>query len=128
VGENIADAFEPRAAAHRALQPSVPELVVNPTLILVTEHLIGLGDLLELGLSRSVPRVSVGVMLERLPAIRLAQLVACYLARDAQDFVVVTLGGHRGSQEPVSRRVRAKGPRRANIVGQLKLRPYRVNA
>ena len=78
-------------ADRRSVEPGVPELVVDATLLLVREDLIGLVDLFELGLAGGIPRVSVGVVFQRFPPVRLAKLVSRYLARDAQDFVIFAL-------------------------------------
>ena len=52
------------------------ELVVDPALLVVGEDLVGLVDLLELGLGGGVALVAVGVVLERLAPVGLAKLVA----------------------------------------------------
>ena len=88
--KDVADALAP-GRAHRSVQPGVPELVVDATLLVVRQDLVGLVDLFELGLGRGVPRVSVGVVLQRFAPVRLAKLVSRCLARDAQDFVVFAL-------------------------------------
>ena len=73
---------------------SAPEAVVLLALLLVGEHGVGLGDLLELVLRFLVPLVLVGVELLREIAIRLLDLGLGRGLLHAEDLVVVLLG-HR---------------------------------
>ena len=80
--------------AAAALEPGVPELIVDPPLLVVGEDLVGLVAGLELRLGRVVARVAVGVMLQRFALVRLANVVGARSALDAQDFVVIALFRH----------------------------------
>src|SRR5207302_4743157 len=60
----------------------------------VAQHLVGLGRLLELGLGLGVADVPVGVILHGQLAVGPLDLLVVGLPRDAEDLVIIPLGGH----------------------------------
>src|SRR4029077_13752262 len=60
-------------------------------------------------LGLGVSLVAIRVVLERLAPVRLANLVGGRLTLDAQDFVVVALGGHRRERVSAQPRTSARG-------------------
>src|SRR5699024_9556829 len=89
-----AEAAEPAAGAAGAevgIHPGVAELVVAGALLLVGEHLIGLVDLLELGLGILVAGVQVGVVLLGLLPVGLLDLIVAGPLGHAQDLIIIAL-------------------------------------
>src|SRR5207245_1856926 len=75
----------------------VAEAIVEGALVRVGEHLVGLGELLELLLGLLVPRVLVRMVLDGELAERALQLLRGAAPLDSEHFVVVTfVGVHRG--------------------------------
>mmetsp|Transcript_15685 Transcript_15685/g.59658 ORF Transcript_15685/g.59658 Transcript_15685/m.59658 type:complete len:252 (-) Transcript_15685:102-857(-) len=102
--EGVLSAVELEASAATAasatcllvLQAFLSDLVVNPALLGVTKHLIGLGNLGKLLLSPLlVVRILVRVVLERQFPVRLLQGRLVSIALDAQELVVVFAGQRR---------------------------------
>jgi hypothetical protein len=90
-----AKAFRP--AAHVRVDARVAVLVVGGALLRVGQHLVGLFGLLELdlGLHGHAALVAVGVVLHRQLAISLLDFLIAGVLGNAQDFVIVALGGHQ---------------------------------
>ena len=90
VAEDVVKATEARepAVAH----PLVAESVVGPPLVAVRQDLVGLGGLLEAILRLGVVRVAIGVVLDGELSVRALDLRGVRVPRDAEDFVVVSLG------------------------------------
>src|SRR5581483_5061138 len=93
VGQVEGDAAAVATARHAeaAGAEQRPCLVVLPALGLVGQHVVGLGDLLELLLGRGVALVRVRVMLARELAIGLFDLGLARVLRDTEGLVVVLL-------------------------------------
>src|SRR5262249_38283823 len=92
VAEGLEDVLETRAlvvALRLAPQPFVSELIVERTLLLIRQDVVGFRDRLELRLGVLVVRVPVGMVLERELPVRRADVVRRGLSIDAQQFVVV---------------------------------------
>jgi hypothetical protein len=81
----------------------VPEAVVELAPLGVREHLVRLDDLAEalLGVGRLG---DVGVQLAREPAKRALDVVAARVARDAEELVIVALGGQLSSYTSSTKR------------------------
>ena len=84
-----ASGAEAACAAH-ALHTVGPELVVARALLLVAQHAVCLGSLLELLLGGLVARVAVGVVLDGQRLVRLLYFVFRGVLVNAQHFVVIT--------------------------------------
>ena len=82
-------------AARRTTDPLLAVAVVAGPRIGVAEHLIGLGDLLELLLGRGIAGVRIRVQLASALAVRLLQLLRGRITRDAEQLVVVSHSHHR---------------------------------
>ena len=96
--EDVADvaALEAAEAAAR-VEGLVPEAVVFRPVLGAAQHLVGLGDVLELLLRGGVPGVDVRVVLARQPPVRLLDLLVGGAALDVERLVVVLLGHGTGS-------------------------------
>ena len=103
-----------------ALKTGLPVSVVDCPLVLVREHVVGLADLLELGLGLLLlVLVLIGVPLDRHFPVRLLQLVVVGVLVDAEDGVVVFLGrGHRGLEIGGSERRFSRDRRAAWVVSR----------
>ena len=77
-----------------ASQPRVAVTVVHLPPVVVREHLVRLGEFLELGLGLWIVRVAIRVVLHREAAVRAFDLVRVGGSLDAEGFVVVARGGH----------------------------------
>ena len=88
VGSNPAPCARP---AHAGMA----EPIVEAALLRVGEHGVGFGRLLERLLGLVIPRVAVGMVLQRKLAVRALDLLIRGLALDPEDLVVVTLA-HTG--------------------------------
>jgi hypothetical protein len=91
VSEDVGGAVEATAAR---LERRVAELIVSPAFVVVREDLIGLVDLFELGLGGRIPRVPIGMVLQRLALVRLANFVGRRGPFDTQDLVVIAFFRH----------------------------------
>jgi len=93
-GLGAAEGFPGVAASARlsAADAGVAELVVIGALGGVGEDVVGFLDFLELFLGGFVVLVDVGVVLTDELAVRLAEFVGAGVARDAEDFVIVSFG------------------------------------
>src|SRR3984957_8857915 len=67
----------------------MPITVIGSALVRIAQHLIGLAGTLELLLGCMVPRGAIGMILERLLAIRALQLLLAHFAGHTENFVVV---------------------------------------
>ena len=83
-------AAESASPAVGGIHPRVTELVIPGALLRIGEDLIGLVDLFELGLSRGVAGVQVGVELLGLLSVSLFQLLLAGPLADPQDFIVIS--------------------------------------
>ena len=83
------------AAATTAFKGGVTVAVVGGAFLRILEHLVGVGDFLELLLGGRVSRIFVRVILHRLFAIGLLEFVGARFARDAKQIVVVFFRRHR---------------------------------
>ena len=70
--------------------------IVGGAFLFVHQDVVGFAELLELLFRVRVVGIFVGVKLDRELAIRALDLVARRIAFDAQDFIVIALGGHWG--------------------------------
>src|SRR5205814_10135699 len=99
VAEQVPEQVEDRLGvieirhAH-AFQAGVAVTVIALPLGRVAQHLVGLGRLLELGLGLGVADVPVGVILHGQLAVGPLDLLVVGLPRDAEDLVIIPLGGH----------------------------------
>src|SRR5690606_27697301 len=82
--EDVGDVREVRIEA-ATLQAFVPKAVVDRTLLLVGEDLVGLGRLLELGLGLRIVWVAIRVVLKRELAVGLLQVLRRGVPGNAQD-------------------------------------------
>ena len=104
-------------AAARAIEGGVTEAVVGRALLLVGEHVVGLGNLLELLLGDLVIRIAVRMVLHRELAIGLLEVVLAGIAGGAEKVVVVGPGHGSAPREgvahgrPVADRLRIHGSR-----------------
>ncbi len=92
-GEAAAEAVGPVAAAHVRVDAGMAVLVVRRPLLRVGQHLVRFLALLELlfGLARRVALVAIRVVLHRMLAISLLDVLVARVLRNAEDFVVVAL-------------------------------------
>ena len=110
----------------------VPAAVVARPLFLVREHGERLGHFLELLLGRLVALVDVGMVLAGEAPIGRLDLLRAGRPGNAQDLVVVFLGGHAPRAPPLRRRRREptllrsdRSRRAASAISRLLLRPQR---
>ena len=85
-----AESAETAAGVIVGVNTGVAELVVTGTFLLVGEDLVGLVDLLELGLGLLIAGVEVGVVLLGQLAVGLFQLIVAGALADPQDLVKIS--------------------------------------
>src|SRR5690606_1086008 len=93
VAEDLFGAREPREA--RARRPFVAVLVIELTLFLVVQDLESFRRFFESLLGLLVPRIAIRVMLHGELSVSAFDLADRRVPRDAQNFVIVALRGHR---------------------------------
>src|SRR5438034_134771 len=99
-----------------AAQAGLSVAVVGSALVGVAQHLVGLGDLLELFLGRFVPVVAIGMVLHGEAAIRFLDLGLGGPARNAQQRVVVGRASRRATHASSSPSKRLVWSTRATIL------------
>ena len=72
----------------------MPEAIVSGAFLVVDENIVGFAQFLESFLGGLVARILIGMKLYGEFSICALNLFAARGARDSEDFVVVTLGGH----------------------------------
>ena len=85
--------MEPAAAAALG-KGGVAVAIVGGAFLFVHQDVVGFAELLEFLFRVRVVRIFVGMKFDRELAIGALDLVAGRIAFDAQDFVVIALGGH----------------------------------
>ena len=85
LAENVIHRHTPsKASATKVVAHArMPELVVTGFLVGIAQNLVGFSSLLELRLGRGITRVLVGVILQRLLAVRLLDLLRSGITRNA---------------------------------------------
>jgi hypothetical protein len=96
-GEDVREVREDRGVesgppARAAVDPGVPEAVVQPALLAVGEDRVGLRRLLEGFLRLVVARIAIRVVLQGQLAIRALDLLIGGLSLDPENLVVISLG------------------------------------
>src|SRR5690606_30802826 len=95
VAEDVAEcvrAESVRAEAAACPDTRMAEPIVSRALAVVRQDLVGLLDLLELGLGLRIVRIAIRVILHRQAAVGLLQVLGARIAIHAEHFVVVALG------------------------------------
>src|SRR5579864_2378837 len=104
VAEGRHDVFGRAKIVNRgALEPGVAVAVIALALIGVGEDFVGLGGLLEALLGLFIARIPVGMILQRLLAIRFLYLFQRSIALHTENFVKITLRRHRHGVSIVER-------------------------
>jgi hypothetical protein len=100
--EDVVDVHRGEVVARAAAQSLVPVAVVDRPPLVVREHLVRLGALLETHLGLVVAGVAVGMELHRQPAVGALDLVGAGLFGHAEDLVVVAGGWHEKEPSALS--------------------------
>ena len=87
--EKIEGVAESAKIGEPTAQACVPVSVVGSTPLLIAEHLVGLGTLLESALSFGVSRVPVRVIFHGQPPVRLLEFRFRRVPGNAEDLVIV---------------------------------------
>jgi len=102
IGEDVLKLAEDVTDAHAGeisratLQAGVPEAVIRRPLLFVAQHRVGLRGLLELDLGVFVALVSIRMEFEGGLSIRALDVFVARILGEPQNFVVISLGAHRG--------------------------------
>src|SRR5262249_61368974 len=102
--------------------------VVAPALVGVAEHAVGLGGLLEALLGLLVSLVAVGMELEGELAVRRLDLLVGGVPGNAQDLVIVSVGGGSHGLDKAEGSARGRAAHGRNMAWPMRLAALSISA